>query len=127
MVRCVLVLFATLCVASATATAQVPRNFPADALRGAMVVDNVPEVTLNGAPARLAPGARIRGQNNMLALSGSLTGQRLVVNYTFDAQGQVKDVWILTPGEAAKKPWPTTPQEAARWEFNLAAQVWTRK
>ena len=129
MVRCVLALFATLCLglAVSSATAQVQRNFPADALRGTLVVANAPETTLNGAPARLAPGARIRGQNNMLAMSASLTGQRLLVHYTLDMQGNVKDVWILTPEEAARRPWPSTPQEAARWEFDLATQTWTRK
>jgi len=129
MVRCVLALFATLCLglAVSSATAQVQRNFPADALRGTLVVANAPEITLNGAPARLAPGARIRGQNNMLAMSASLTGQRLLVHYTLDMQGNVKDVWILTPEEAARRPWPSTPQEAARWEFDLATQTWTRK
>jgi hypothetical protein len=120
-------LFAALCLAAAPAAAQVQRNFPADALRGALVVEAAPEITLNGTPARLAPGARIRGQNNMLAMSGSLTGLKLLVNYTFDMHGHVKDVWILTPDEAARRPWPATREEAARWEFDLAAQTWTRK
>ena len=42
---------------------------------------------MNGNPLRLAPGARIRGQNNMLAMSGSLVGQRLAVHYTLTAHG----------------------------------------
>ena len=129
MIHRALALLTALClgVVALPATAQAQRNFPADALRGALVVGDAPEITLNGQPARLAPGARIRGQNNMLAMSGSLAGQRLLVNYTFDMNGQVKDVWILTPEEASRKPWPTTPEEAARWEFDAAAQVWTRK
>jgi len=129
MIHRVLACVMVLCLGAAAlpATAQAPRNFPADALRGALVVGSTPEITLNGQPARLAPGARIRGQNNMLALSGSLAGQRLLVHYTFDTSGQVKDVWILTPEEASKKPWPSTPQEAARWEFDAAKQTWTRK
>ncbi len=129
MIHRVLSFLTALClgVAALPATAQLLRNFPADALRGALVVGDAPGITLNGQPARLAPGARIRGQNNMLALSGSLAGQRLLVNYTFDMNGQVKDVWILTPVEASRKPWPSTPEEAARWEFDAAAQTWTRK
>jgi hypothetical protein len=124
-----LALFAALClgIAAVPAAAQTQRNFPADALRGALVVADAPEITLNGKPARLAPGARIRGQNNMLALSGSLAGQRLLVNYTFDTNGHVKDVWILTPEEASKRPWPSTSDEAARWTFDAGAQTWTRK
>jgi hypothetical protein len=124
-----LALLTALClgIASLPALAQVQRQFPADALRGALVVGNPPEVTVNGQPARLAPGARIRGANNMVALSGSLIGQRLLVHYTVDIGGHVKDVWILTPEEASRKPWPATPEEAERWTFDAAAQVWTRK
>ena len=33
----------------------------------------------------------------------------------------------LTADEAARKPWPATPEEAQRWEFNPAAQTWTRR
>jgi hypothetical protein len=127
MLRSAFALLVAVCIGLSPALAQVKRNFPADALRGALVVGNVPDVTLNGAPTRLAPGARIRGQNNMLAMSGSIAGQRLLVNYTLDMQGQIKEVWILTPDEAAKRPWPTTPEEAARWQFDFAAQTWTRK
>ena len=124
-----LALLTALCLGtiSLPALAQAQRNFPADALRGALVVGDPPEVTVNGQPARLAPGARIRGANNMLAMSGSLTGQRLLVHYTVDISGHVKDVWVLTPEEASRKPWPSTPDEAARWSFDAAAQTWTRK
>ncbi len=130
MVRSTLARFAAvaaaLLTAAAPATAQVQRNFPADALRGAVVVENASEVSVNGTPARLAPGARIRGQNNMLAMSGAIVGQRLLVNYTIDMNGHVKDVWILTPEEAARQPWPTTPQQAASWSFDSGQQIWTR-
>ena len=76
--------FTALVVLSATFTtspvaAQVQRTFPQTALRGALVVGEPPEITLNGRPARLAPGARIRNQANMLQMSGSLTGVRLLV------------------------------------------------
>ena len=130
MVRWALALFAVvftaLFIAVAPASAQVQRNFPAEALRGALVVENAPEITLNGTPARLAPGARIRGQNNMLAMSGAIAGQRLLVHYTIDMNGHIKDVWILTPDELARRPWPTTPEEAARWTFDPVAQTWSR-
>ena len=112
---------------STTAHAQsMQRPFPPTALRGAIVVVQPPEVSLNGRPMRLAPGARIRDQNNMLALSASLAGARLAVHYTIDIDGNVKDVWILTADELAKRPWPTTLEEAARWTFDPATQTWTR-
>jgi hypothetical protein len=109
------------------AAAQTTRPFPATALRGALVVTQPPEVLVNGAPDRLSPGSRIRGANNMLQMSGALVGQPLLVHYTREPSGLVQDVWILTPDEAARKPWPTTPEEAQRWQFNPAAQTWTRR
>jgi hypothetical protein len=62
----------------------------------------------------------------MLAMSGSLVGARLLVHYTTDMQGLVSNVWILTPDEAARRPWPTTAQEAQTWSFDPAAQAWTK-
>lgn len=125
MYRCVIaaVLAASLAV---PALAQVQRNFPANTLRGAIVIGEAPEITLNGRSARLAPGARIRNQNNMLEMSAALAGSRLLVHYTFDTLGLVKEVWILRPEEAAVKPWPSTPEQAQTWIFDPAAQTWTR-
>ncbi len=124
MIRCVTLVAALAC--ALPAAAQMPRNFPATALRGALVVTQPPAVLLNGSPARLAPGSRIRGQNNLLVVSGALIGQRLVVDYTIDISGLVMDVWVLTPQEAAKQPWPTTPAQAAAWHFDPLAQTWSR-
>jgi hypothetical protein len=108
------------------AAAQVQRNFPANALRGELVVVQPPDAVLNGKPARLAPGVRIRGQNNLLVMSGEAIGQKLIVHYTIDTLGLVRDVWILTPQELANKPWPTTPVEASNWRFDPIAQVWSK-
>ncbi len=106
--------------------AQVQRNFPATALRGNLLIGEPPEVTLNGKPARLAPGARIRGQDNMVQMSGALSGSKLLVHYTVDTYGLVKDVWILRPEEAAVRPWPATPEQAQTWAFDPTAQTWTK-
>ncbi len=111
---------------SAAVAAQPARPFPATALRGALLVTQPPEVLLNGEPQRLSPGARIRGANNMLQMSGALVGQTLLVHYTRESNGLVHDVWILTPDEAGRRPWPTSPDEARRWAFNPAAQTWTK-
>jgi hypothetical protein len=125
MYRCVLAAL-TAAAFVAPAMAQVQRAFPQNAMRGALVMSAPPEVALNGQPARLAPGARIRNQNNMLEMSGALIGQRLLVNYTLENGGLVKDVWILRTEEAAVRPWPTTLEELQTWSFDPAAQVWTK-
>jgi hypothetical protein len=126
--RCAALLsLAALLLASALpAAAQAQRNFPANALRGELVIQQPPEAMLNGRAARLAPGARIRGTDNLLQMSGALAGQKLPVHYTLDNAGLLLDVWVLTPAELARRPWPTTPQQAREWIFDPVAQVWSR-
>lgn len=79
------------------------RTFPERALRGTLVVQTAPEVLLDGAPARLSPGARIRDVNNLLVMPAQLAGQELTVNYLRDPQGLLHEVWILNAAEAAHK------------------------
>ncbi|HEX6363040.1 MAG TPA: hypothetical protein VFZ93_08790 [Albitalea sp.] len=124
MYRCAIAFAAAACLV-APAAAQ-PRAFPADALRGALVIATPTEATVNGRAARLAPGLRIRGQDNMLAMSGALIGAHLLVHYTTDPQGLVNNVWILTPEEAARRPWPATREEAQAWRFDPVAQAWSK-
>jgi hypothetical protein len=123
MLRCV---FAVLLALAATLPAQAQRVFQANALRGELVVTQPPEALLNGKPARLSPGARIRNPSNMIQLSGSLLGQTLAVNYTLDPSGELRDVWILSADELAKKPWPATQAEAQRWVFDSTMQRWSK-
>ena len=86
-----------------TASAQQVRDFPPNALRGKLVVQAPPQITLDGKPDQLSPGARIRNPQNMFVMSATLTGQPLVVNYTRESNGMVHEVWVLTPQEAAIK------------------------
>ena len=109
-----------------TPPAHAGRMFPPTALRGELQVVQPPAVLVNGREARLAPGARIRGQNNLIQLSGTLVGQRLVVHYTRDPSGLIKDVWVLTADERARRPWPTTVEEAATWLFDPGMQAWSK-
>jgi len=125
MYRCALAAISAVCLV-APAAAQTVRNFPQNALRGALQINSTSDALLNGQAVRLAPGLRIRGQDNMLQLSGGLLGQKFLVNYTLDINGLVKDVWILTADEAAKRPWPTTTAEAQAWSFDPVAQVWVK-
>jgi hypothetical protein len=127
MYRCALLAFAasTVCI---SAQAQVHRPFPVQALRGELVVLQTPQVSLNGQPARLAPGARLRGDTHLLLQPASVAGQKLVVHYTIEpSSGMLMDVWVLNPAELANKTWPRTPQEAASWAFEPATQTWTKR
>ena len=118
--------FAMLAACSSAPTSTgMQRNFPQKALRGAVVIGEAPEIALNGKPARLAPGARIRDANNMSVVPSALLGGRFLVHYTVDTSGLVKDVWILRPDEAANR-WPTTIEESEKWTFDPVAQVWVK-
>ncbi|MEO6322819.1 MAG: hypothetical protein ABIR56_19250, partial [Polaromonas sp.] len=79
------------------------RQFPPAALRGEMVVQAPPVITLDGKADRLSPGARIRDANNMLLMSGTLVNQKVVVNYLREGAGNVHEVWILNSEEAQLK------------------------
>jgi hypothetical protein len=127
MLRCApLAVLATALALALPAAAQMQRQFPRNALRGEMLFTAPPEVVLNGQPARLAPGARIRGENNMLMLQGHLVGGKAIVHFTTEGNGLVKDVWILSADELAVKPWPRTLQEAETWEYDPAARTWSK-
>jgi hypothetical protein len=125
MFRC-LALALSLAVCAPQVAAQQQRNFPPNALRGELLLVNPPEILLNGKPARLSPGARIRGVNNVLVLTGSLAAVKTLVHYTTDSDGALRDVWILRPEEAAVKPWPVKAEEAQAWSFDAATQSWTK-
>ena len=125
MLRRTVLLLATLGLAAGAATAQLQRNFPVNSFRGTLAVAHPPQAMLNGEPARLAPGVRIRGQNNLLATTGAFAGQSFVVNYTIDMQGQIKEVWVLTNEEIGQL-WPTTPEQAASWRFDPATRTWNK-
>ncbi|MGB4361090.1 MAG: hypothetical protein WBJ19_11800 [Rhodoferax sp.] len=97
-----LVSFVTLVPAPAAAQDLV-RQFPVAAKRGTLQVTQPPNILINGQAERLSPGARIKNPNNMIVLSGSLVGQALLANYLRDPQGQVHEVWLLSPAEAQQK------------------------
>lgn len=125
MIRCDRLIWGAAVIIAALPAFAQQRLFPATALRGEIVVVMPPEIRLNGRPAQLAPGARIRDTQNMMQLSGTLAGQRLIVHYTRDHLGQPLDVWVLTDQERAVRPWPVNEQQLATWFFDADAQRWT--
>lgn len=106
--------------------AHAQRVFERTALRGELQVTTPPEALLNGQSVRLSPGARIRSPQNLIVLSGTVIGQKLLVNYTLDGFGLVHNVWILSADEAARQPWPKTAAEAAAWAFDSTMQRWSK-
>ena len=111
-------------VASAAAQS---RAFPQNTLRGALVFGADRQLVLNGRATSLTPGSRVRNQGNMIVPPDTLVGAKWLVNYTLDMGGaQVRDVWILTPDEAAVTPWPRTLDEAQTWAYDATTMTWTK-
>ena len=79
------------------------RQFPKEARRGELVVMNAPEIAMDSKSDRLSPAVRIRDINNQLVLSGTLTNQKLIVNYVRDNTGLVHNVWVLNSEEIKQK------------------------
>jgi hypothetical protein len=86
---------------ASTATAQI-RPIPSDTERAKMRHIEGRVVELDGKRAQLAPGAQIRDESNRIIVPTALPPDS-VVKYRRDAAGQVRDVWVLSPQEAAKK------------------------
>jgi len=126
--RCVplAALAAVLTLSSAAAVAQMQRPFPRDTLRGEVQFVAPPDVLLNGKPARLAPGAKVRADNNLLIMLPMLQGAKAVVHYTMEPSGLIHQVWFLTAEELAKKPWPTTMAEVQAWSWDPGSQTWQK-
>ena len=89
---------------STSASAQIVRSFPDTALRGKIAFKSPPQIEVDGIADRLSPGARIRDERGMLAMSGALQGKEFVVNFRREAStGMVHEVWILTAEEQKVK------------------------
>jgi hypothetical protein len=89
-------LLGVLALAWCCAAAAQLRAIPPDAKRGTLrhVQDMIVEI--DGARVYLAKGAQIRGQSNTIVLPAAVPPGSAV-----SKSGEVKQVWILTPQEAA--------------------------
>jgi len=86
--------------ALAAAQAQL-RTIPADAKRGSLRHVQEMVVEIDGSRRLLAPGAQIRDESNRVVLPVAVRPDALV-KYRVDGDGNVQQVWILTPQEAAQ-------------------------
>ena len=86
---------------AAPATAQV-RTIPQDARLAQIRHVQANIVELNGVQVQLAPGAQIRDTSNRIMIPTSVPAGALV-KFRLDENGQVREVWILTPQEAQQQ------------------------
>ena len=123
--RCALA-FAVVASIVAPAAAQT-RSFPQNTLRGTIAFADDGTIALNGRATTLSPGSRVRDEQNMIVLPAALVGTKRLVHYTLDiGGGQVRDVWILRPDEAAIRPWPATLEQANTWLFDPTTMTWAK-
>lgn len=104
-------------VATVALAQGVFRALPEDAPRGYLTFMGQNQVAVDAKTLRLAPGAQIRGSNNLIVLPAALPGKSLV-KYQIDGDGNLFRAWVLTAAEAAKPdknapqgmPWATSPE-----------------
>ena len=94
-------LAAILLLASTGLVLAQSRTIPQDAKRGVMrhVQDMIVEI--DGTQQRLAAGAQIRSESNLIVVPTAVP-PGTPVKYRLDGDGKVREVWLLTPQEAAQ-------------------------
>ena len=126
--------FAVAALGAAAAFGQgVFRTLPEDAPRGYLTSMGENQVALDSKTLRLAPGAQIRGANNLIVLPAALPGNSLV-KYQLDGDGNLFRAWVLTAAEAAKPdknapqglPWATSPEVGRSIDQLLGNQTESR-
>jgi hypothetical protein len=98
--RALFLLWLVLAYPGAALTQQ--RVIPDDAKRGYVRHVGGFVISIDGNEARLAAGAVIRDQKNLIVVPTSLPPAGAWADYTKDASGQVSRVWLLTPQEQAR-------------------------
>lgn len=93
---------ALLAALPALAAAQL-RTIPADATPGTIRHVREMEVAIDGRTERLAAGAQIRDASNRIIVPTAIPADARM-KYRRDTEGRVRQVWILTPAEAAGAP-----------------------
>ena len=78
------------------------RTLPRDAERGEVRHVQGMTIAIDGNERRLAPGAQIRDASNLVIVPSAIPAGSLA-KYVTDAEGMVRQVWLLTPQEAAQR------------------------
>ena len=79
------------------------RTIPLDAERGFIRHVEGMSVSIDGRPMQLAPGATIRGPNNLIIVPTALPAEGALAEYLMDGNGQIARAWLLTPDEATRQ------------------------
>jgi len=97
----------------AAGQADAARELPKAARFGSLTDFRYPYAKLDQRTLRLAPGCKIRNQQNLL-ITPSAMPRRGSVLYQLDTRGEISGVWLLTAEEAARYRRPPPPYGAGR-------------
>jgi hypothetical protein len=89
-----------LLLALPVASSAAVRTLPTNIRTGVMEAFDFPYMTVSGKVFRLAPGAKIRDQGNVIVQPVMVRGSGAIA-FNFDHQGQLLGIWILTLEEIA--------------------------
>jgi hypothetical protein len=97
-----LLLAAALQWTALAASAQQPRPvpLPADATYGELKAFQHPQARIGDKLLRLAPGAKLHNTQNLIIMPVGMPQQASVL-YRLDPSGEIIELWLLTPAEAA--------------------------
>ncbi len=76
------------------------RQLPKDGELGVFQTSSLPHVVIDNQTVKLAAGAQVRNQQNMIVQPASIRhGADQKILYKKDRQGQIESIWMLTPQE----------------------------
>ncbi len=87
----------------ALTAAAFERIFPEDVKRGSMSIEGGQNLRINGKPRTFSGAIQIRNSENMIQVSGAISGNAIPVYYTENQQGDIHRVWILNEEEIRRK------------------------
>ena len=95
-------LLLSVALAFAPAAPAQERAIPAEAKRGWLKLEREVLVSVDGASARLAPGATIRDQRNLLIVPAAIPREGAWAAYLLDRDGSIARAWLLRADEVAR-------------------------
>jgi hypothetical protein len=95
-------LLLSIALAFAQAAPAQERAIPVEAKRGYLKYDREALVSIDGAPGRLAPGATIRDQRNLIIVPGAMPREGAWADYVLNRDGQILRAWLLSAQEQAR-------------------------
>ncbi len=113
-VACAVCLMAA--VAILFSPAAYSRDFPQDAMRGAVKAFGYPKIQIGDVAYHMTPASKIFNEQNLIILPIAMPATTEIM-YHLDFSGHIRSIWLLTPEEIralgpapSKPPKPATPQ-----------------